>query len=78
MQVNWVELTSTQEETGEIIYKNAFVTDFEVLETTVETIARDGRARWKIENEHNNILKTQGYHLEHNFGHGSQSLSSSV
>ena len=48
MQVNWVELTITHEETGEIVYKNAFVTDFEVLETTVAAIARDGRARWKM------------------------------
>ena len=56
MRVNWVELTIIHEETGEIIYKNAFVTDFEVLETTVDAIARDGRARWKIENENNNIL----------------------
>jgi hypothetical protein len=76
MMVNWVELTITHEETGEIVYKNAFVTDFEVLETTAEAIARDGRARWKIENENNNILKTKGYHLEHNFGHGAQFLSS--
>ena len=29
----------------------------------------------KIENENNNVLKTQGYHLEHNFGHGQQYLS---
>ncbi|MEP7136549.1 MAG: hypothetical protein ABI904_16590 [Chloroflexota bacterium] len=76
LKVNWVELTITHEATGELIYKNAFVTDFEVLETTVEAIARDGRARWKIENENNNILKTKGYHLEYNFGHGSQFLSS--
>jgi hypothetical protein len=74
--VNWVELIVTHEETGEILYKNAFVTDFEILETTAEAIARDGRARWKIENENNNILKTKGYHLEHNFGHGEQCLSS--
>jgi DNA-directed RNA polymerase subunit RPC12/RpoP len=76
MLVNWVELTITHEETGAIIYKNAFATDFEALETTAEAIARDGRARWKIENENNNILKTNGYHLEHNFGHGTQFLSS--
>ncbi|RLB20243.1 MAG: ISNCY family transposase, partial [Deltaproteobacteria bacterium] len=31
---------------------------------------------WKIENENNNTLKTKGYHLEHNFGHGKQHLSS--
>jgi predicted secreted protein len=29
-----------------------------------------GRGRWKIENEHNNVLKNRGYNLEHNFGHG--------
>ena len=34
-----------------------------------------GRARWKIENEHNRVLKTKGYHVEHNFGHGQQYLS---
>ena len=26
-------------------------------------------------NENNNTLKTKGYHLEHNFGHGKQYLS---
>jgi hypothetical protein len=30
---------------------------------------------WKIENETFNVLKNNGYHLEHNFGHGSQTLS---
>ena len=32
-------------------------------------------ARWKIENETFNTLKNQGYHLEHNYGHGEQNLS---
>lgn len=74
--VNWCELTITREDTGQLLYKNAFITDFELLETTVEAIVRDGRTRWKVENENNNVLKTKGYHLEHNFGHGSQYLSS--
>jgi hypothetical protein len=34
-----------------------------------------GRARWKIENETFNTLKNQGYHLEHNYGHGNKNLS---
>ena len=34
-----------------------------------------GRSRWKIENETFNTLKNQGYHFEHNFGHGHQNLS---
>jgi len=76
IEVNWCELTITREDTGEQLYKNAFCTDFVVQETTVEAIVRDGRARWKVENENNNVLKTKGYHLEHNFGHGDQYLSS--
>ena len=75
LEVNWCELTITREDTGEQLYQNAFCTDFVVLETTVEAIVRDGRTRWKVENENNNVLKTKGYHLEHNFGHGSQYLS---
>ena len=76
LQVGWCEVTVTREDTGEQLYKNAFTTDFQVTDTTVEAIVRDGRARWKVENEHNNVLKTKGYHLEHNFGHGNQHLAS--
>jgi hypothetical protein len=36
----------------------------------VEHLGGCGRARWKIENGHNNVLKNRGYNLEHNFGHG--------
>ena len=35
---------------------------------------RGGRARWKIENETFNTLKNQGYHFEHNYGHGKKSV----
>jgi hypothetical protein len=38
------------------------------------TLMRGARARWKIENETFNTLKNQGYHFEHNFGHGDQPL----
>lgn len=76
IDVNWCELTVTRQDTGEQLYKNAFCTDYLILETTVEAIVKDGRTRWKVENENNNVLKTKGYHLEHNFGHGSQYLAS--
>jgi hypothetical protein len=36
---------------------------------------RPARARWKIENESFNVLKNNGYHREHNFGHGKQHLA---
>jgi hypothetical protein len=40
-----------------------------------ERLMRGGRSRWKIENETFNTLKNQGYHFEHNYGHGYQNLS---
>ncbi len=43
---------------------------------TVPEIVASGRSRWKVENEGFNVLKNQGYHFEHNFGHGQQQLSS--
>ncbi len=53
----------------------SWVTDLRVHYTNVETLMRGGRARWKIENETFNTLKNQGYHFEHNYGHGTQHLS---
>ncbi|MDR2054094.1 MAG: hypothetical protein LBP80_11835 [Treponema sp.] len=50
--------------------KNAWVTDKEIREGNVRQLAECGKARRKIENEHNNVLKNCGYNLEHNFGHG--------
>ena len=41
----------------------------------VVELAACGRSRWKIENETFNTLKTKGYNLEHNFGHGKDNLS---
>jgi hypothetical protein len=51
------------------------VTDLPVTAGTVADLAACGRARWKIENETFNVLKTHGYHLEHNFGHGKLTLA---
>lgn len=75
LEVNWCELTTTLED-GTVIYKNAFATNYEITKKKVKEVVASGRARWKVENENNNILKTKGYHLEHNFGHGKKHLSS--
>jgi hypothetical protein len=75
LYVDWCELT-TRLSDGTIVYKNAFATNFTITKDNVKEIVRDGRTRWKVENENNNILKTKGYHLEHNFGHGEENLSS--
>jgi hypothetical protein len=57
-------------------YFNSFVTDLTLTSDSVAELAACGRARWKIENETFNILKTNGYNLEHNFGHGKETLAS--
>jgi len=46
------------------------VTDILIDDDNIIELVRGGRARWKIENENFNTLKNQGYHAEHNFGHG--------
>jgi SRSO17 transposase len=75
LKVNWCELTITDAQ-GEVLYRNSYITDWKVSEANVAGLVASGRARWKIENENNNVLKTKGYHLEHNFGHGKKHLSS--
>src|SRR3990167_7540362 len=52
----------------------SWVTDITITEKNCHAIMIGGRARWKIENETFNTLKNQGYHFEHNFGHGDQYL----
>lgn len=78
LYVNWCEVTVTHETTGEQLYHNAFVTPRTVTEETVHAIAAAGRARWKVENEGNNVLKNHGYSMEHNYGHGQQYLSTVI
>ncbi len=52
-----------------------WITNLPLTKATVERVMRAGRARWKIENETFNTLKNQGYHFEHNYGHGTQNLA---
>src|SRR5271169_2538214 len=73
--VNWfsIEILNAK---GKRTYYNSFVTDLAIIPDTVAELAACGRARWKIENETFNVLKTNGYNLEHNFGHGKKTLAS--
>jgi hypothetical protein len=72
--VNWMELVILDAE-GNTRARHVFVTNHELTRDNVEAYIEIGRARWKIENEHNNTLKTKGYNLEHNFGHGKENLA---
>jgi Transposase DDE domain len=52
-----------------------WITSLKVNERTLMPIMRAARSRWKVENETFNTLKNQGYHFEHNYGHGKKHLS---
>ena len=60
---------------GKQVYHNAWFTDLAVNTDNVAAISHIGRSRWKIENEQFNVHKNHGYELEHNYGHGKQTLS---
>jgi hypothetical protein len=74
VRVNFLEVWE-QRPDGTGGYHNSWVTDFNVTLETVAAIVGIGRSRWKIENEQFNVQKNQGYELEHNYGHGQQTLS---
>jgi len=74
LKINWCELTTT-DKNGKILYHNTFATSLLIDDKNVIDIVEAGRSRWKIENENNNVLKTKGYHFEHNYGHGKKFLS---
>jgi hypothetical protein len=70
--VNFLEYWEVKD--GKVQYFS-WVTDLGLTEDSVWLVMRGGRARWKIENETFNTLKNQGYHFEHNFGHGGEHLA---
>lgn len=71
--INFFEYWLTVDQ--KVTYHNSWVTDQTLSRQNIVELVKAGRARWKIENETFNTLKNQGYHLEHNFGHGQQNLS---
>jgi hypothetical protein len=75
LRVNWCEVTIARQDTGEQLYHSAWITSHELTPQTVVEVVAAGRARWKVENEGFNVLKNQGYHFEHNYGHGQQHLA---
>jgi hypothetical protein len=75
INVNWLSI-EISDDAGAVTYRNSFITDMAVHRSNVAAVAAAGRARWKIENEAFNTLKTKGYNLEHNFGHGTRHLAS--
>lgn len=75
-RTTWVTFVEVWERTkaGQLVYHNSFVTDLEVDRDNVSVVVAIGRSKWKIENEQFNVHKNHGYELEHNYGHGQQTL----
>ena len=72
--VNWIDVSIVAPR-GKTTYHASFITNLTPTKENIAELIACARARWKIENETFNVLKNNGYHLEHNFGHGRQTLS---
>ena len=73
VRTNFLILKST-DENGKTTYFT-WVTNIKIDKRNIVSLTQCGRGRWKIENETFNTLKNQGYHFEHNYGHGKKHLS---
>jgi hypothetical protein len=73
VRVNYL-LYERRDRQGEV-KRWTWVTNLPLRRDNVERVMRAGRSRWKIENETFNTLKNQGYHFEHNYGHGEKHLA---
>ena len=68
IKVNYL-IYEQRDKKGEVT-RWSWITNLALEARTVEKVMRIGRSRWKVENETFNTLKNQGYHFEHNYGHG--------
>ena len=73
-RVNVIRYTETNKKGN--VQKFSWVTNRTITDDNVFDLMRAGRSRWRIENETFNTLKNQGYHFEHNYGHGYKNLCS--
>lgn len=74
LRVNFLEYRE-YDATGKCCKKFTWITGLHITRRNAWWFVRGGRKRWSIENETFNTLKNQGYHFEHNYGHGVQNLS---
>lgn len=74
LKVDFLEYNEYDQD-GTRVKHFTWITDLPITLQNARLFVRGGRARWRIENETFNTLKNQGYHYEHNFGHGQQNLS---
>jgi hypothetical protein len=75
VRVHFLQHHEYEPATGSTVKRFSWVTDMEIDRSKILLYQRGGRSRWRIENETFNTLKNQGYHYEHNYGHGKENLS---
>jgi Transposase DDE domain len=73
VQVNFLQYLEMPADGPDRVW--SWVVDLELTTANVRLVQRAGRTRWRIENETFNTLKNQGYHFEHNYGHGAKHLA---
>jgi hypothetical protein len=74
LHVTWLS-AEILDASGKRKYASSWVTSLNVTKDNVMEVTACARARWKIENETFNVMKNNGYELEHNFGHGQKFLA---
>jgi hypothetical protein len=55
LKANWCEVTVTDHQ-GKVTYRNGWIPNCKITDQKAAALVAAGRARWKIENEHNNTL----------------------
>jgi len=75
LKVNWISLQISDPKGKAKASSHSFITDIVPNASNIEELISCARSRWKIENETFNVLKNNGYNLEHNFGHGKETLA---
>ncbi len=75
VRVNFLQHYEYEPQTSAVVKRFSWVTDVEIDRSKILLYQRGARSRWRIENETFNTLKNQGYHYEHNYGHGKENLS---
>jgi len=75
ISTNYFEVTEIDAKTRKQTFYSTWITDIYITQDNVKELVEIARSRWKIENETFNTLKNQGYHLEHNYGHGKKNLA---
>lgn len=74
VRVNFLRYQQLDQQ-GHLLQEFTWITDLPIRKNNVLILTKAARSRWKIENETFNTLKNQGYHFEHNYGHGQDQLA---